>query len=145
MDDKERNIGKNIGILCRQINLFLNHELKDYDISATEIMFLGSLFIKDGVSQEELVKEFYMDKAAVARTIGALEDKNLVTRQCSETDKRSKKVFLTKKAEIYEDVLKSIQDKWYKEILGNFDQSHMSAFAESLDIISENMCRINEK
>lgn len=140
-----KNIGKNIGILCRQMNLFLNHELRDYDISATEIMYLGSLFIKDGVSQEELVKEFYMDKAAVARTIGSLEDKNLVIRKCSETDKRSKKVFLTEKAGIYKDILNSIQNKWYREVLGNIDRDRMSAFAESLDTISENMRKINEK
>ena len=148
MGDKDRNtgkiIGKNIGILCRQMNLFLSHELKDYDISATEIMYLGSLFIKDGVSQEELVKEFYMDKAAVARTVGALEEKKLVIRQCSETDKRSKKVFLTEKAVMYKDVLNSIQDKWYREVLGKLDRDRMSAFAESLDIISENMRKINE-
>lgn len=145
MEEKNRNIGKNIGILCRQMNLFLNHELENYDVSATEIMYLGSLFIKDGVSQEELVKEFCMDKAAVARAICSLEEKGLVTRQGSETDKRSKIVFLTQKALMYRTVLNSIQDKWFAEILGNLDENRMSAFAETLDIISENMHKINER
>lgn len=145
MLEKDGNIGKNIGILCRQMNLFLNHELEEYDISATEIMYLGSLFIKDGISQEELVKEFCMDKAAVARTIGALENKELITRLCSEEDKRSKKVFLTEKALSYKDVLTSIQDKWYREVLGNSNPEEMSIFAGMLERISDNMRKINEK
>lgn len=145
MLEKDGNIGKNIGILCRQMNLFLNHELEEYDISATEIMYLGSLFIKDGISQEELVKEFCMDKAAVARTIGALENKELITRLCSEEDKRSKKVFLTEKALSYKDVLTSIQDKWYREVLGNSNHEEMSIFAGMLERISDNMRKINEK
>lgn len=145
MLEKDGNIGKNIGILCRQMNLFLNHELEEYDISATEIMYLGSLFIKDGISQEELVKEFCMDKAAVARTIGALENKELITRLCSEEDKRSKKVFLTEKALSYKDVLTSIQDKWYREVLDNSNPEEMSIFAGMLERISDNMRKINEK
>lgn len=143
MEGSDTNIGKNIGILCRQMNLFLNHELESYDITASEMMYLGSLFIRDGVSQEELVKEFSMDKAAVTRTISTLESKNLVKRSSSEEDKRSKKVFLTENAMKYKDILSSIQDKWYKEVLADSDTEEMAIFAKVLNSISSNMRDLN--
>lgn len=145
MEENYKNIGKNIGILCRQLNLFLNHELDDYDITASEIMYLGSLFIKDGVSQEELVREFSMDKAAVARTIHSLEDKKLITRSCSEDDKRSKRIYLTDNALMYRDVLTSIQDKWYRAVLIDSDPDEMAVFAEVLNKISNRMHSLDNK
>lgn len=145
MNENDKNIGKNIGILCRQLNLFLNHELEDYNITPSEIMLLGSLFIKDGVSQDELVKEFLMDKAAVTRTISSLEKKKLISRQGSEEDKRSKKVFLTENAPAYKDILNTIQNKWYREVLSDSDPEELAVFAETLDKISKNMRKINDK
>lgn len=70
-------IGKNISILYRQLNLFLNHELEGTDITATELMYLASLYEKDGVTQDDLVQEYCIDKAATARTIQGMEKKDL--------------------------------------------------------------------
>lgn len=144
MEDVSKNIGKNIGILCRQLNIYLNHELEQYDITASEIMYLGSLFMHDGVSQDELVREFCVDKAAVTRTVATLEEKGLVERKSHENDKRSKKVYLTKKALAYKDVLNTIQEKWYRETIGDADVSDMMQFAKRLEEISQNTRKLNE-
>lgn len=145
MNDTDKNIGKNLGILCRQLNLFLNHELEQYNITASEIMFLGSLFIKDGVSQDELVREFFLDKAAVTRTICSLERKNLIMRLGSEEDKRSKKVYLTEEANVYKDILNSLQNKWYREVLSDSDPDETALFAKTLGKIADNMRNMNDK
>lgn len=144
MDNVSKTIGKNIGILCRQLNIFLNRELCEYDVTASEIMYLGSLFLRDGVSQEELAKEFCVDKAAVTRTIATLENKGLVIRKSSETDKRSKNVFLTKEAYKYKDILNDIQEKWYEEALCGIDSVSITSFAIDLETISNNTRKLNE-
>ena len=61
------NIGKNIGILCRQLNLYLNHSLENCGVTATEIMYLGSLLLKDGVSQEELAIKLNVVRQTVSK------------------------------------------------------------------------------
>lgn len=144
MNESSRAIGKNIGILCRQLNIYINRELEKYDITASEIMYLGSLFIKDGVSQDELVTEFCVDKAAVARTLTSLETKGLIIRKSSEHDKRSKLVSLTEKAYMYKDILNSIQAKWYEETFSDFDSNDISRLGILLNDIALKTRAINE-
>ena len=57
-------IGKNINILYRQFNLFLNHELSGVELNSTDLMYLGTLFIEDGVTQDDLAKDFCVDEPA---------------------------------------------------------------------------------
>lgn len=143
MDEITANIGKNIGILCRQLNVYLNRELEKYDVTASETMYLGALFMQDGMIQDELSSRFCVDKAAVARTIGSLENKGLVTRKSSETDRRSKQVFLTDKALEYRDILFSIQDRWYRETIAKLDKESVNIFANVLSSISLNTQLLN--
>ena len=44
-------IGRNILILSRRFNNFLSAELRDDDLTATELMYLAVLFDKDGQTQ----------------------------------------------------------------------------------------------
>ena len=62
-------IGRNILILSRRFNNFLSAELRDDDLTATELMYLAVLFDKDGQTQEELAQALDIDKAATTRTI----------------------------------------------------------------------------
>lgn len=137
------NIGKNIGILCRQLNLYLNHSLENCGVTATEIMYLGSLLLKDGVSQEELAKEFSVDKAAVARTLQSMENKGLVTRTNDAKDKRSKLVYITESALQYKDTLLSIQNNWYHAVIDNIDDDSREIFGNVLESIVEKTRMLN--
>lgn len=66
-------IGKQISILFRQLNLYFNHELSEISISATELLYLSSLYEKDGIIQDDLAQEYSVDKAAVTRTVQLME------------------------------------------------------------------------
>lgn len=144
MEDIGKIIGKNIGVLCRQLNLYINHELSGCDVTASEMMYLGSLFLHDGVTQEELAEEFCVDKAAVARTLCALEGRNIIYRSADENDRRSKRVFLTKEADKYKSILTDIQNRWYRETLGDLEPAAIESFAETLSLISDNARKTNE-
>lgn len=142
--ETDMNIGKNIGILCRQLNIYLNRALSEYDITASEIMYLGSLFIRDGVTQEELSDEFCVDKAATARTLSSLESKGLVYRRSHDSDKRSKLVFLTDSADRFRNVLSDIQQRWCSDVLVGTDRTKTEEFACVLETIASGTRRINE-
>ena len=138
-------IGKNISILYRQFNMFLNNELEKVDITATELMYLGSLYKKDGITQDELVREYCIDKAATARTIQSMEKKGLVYRKADEVDKRAKRVYLTEKSDEYQKLIQDIQKKWIEKINMEIAQDDMEVFLKVLSSVTTRIQEINQE
>ncbi len=71
------SIGKSIGILNRQFNIFLNREFAGTELNATEFMYIGYLYQNDGIMQDELAKEFLVDRAAITRILNNMEEKGI--------------------------------------------------------------------
>lgn len=136
-------IGKNINILCRQFNLFLNHELSGVELNSTDLMYLGTLFIEDGVTQDDLAKDFCVDKAATARSMQNLEKKGIIIRKPDESDRRAKRVYLTDKAYKYKPLMESIQKKWMKICNTPMNDEEVIQFEKNLEIITEHVKLIN--
>ena len=133
-----KNIAQDFGIIFRQLNIFLNHGLDGTDISASETMYLGYLYQEDGVTQDDLVKAFSVDKAAVARTIQAMEEKQLIIRKSDSADKRAKRIFLTSKAFSYKEKIIKLQDDWHKQTSAGISAEDSAIFEKVLNQISEN-------
>ena len=136
-------IGKNINILYRQFNLFLNHELSGIELNSTDLMYLGTLFIEDGVTQDDLAKDFCVDKAATARSMQNLEKKGIIIRKPDESDRRAKRVYLTDKAYKYKPLMESIQKKWMKICNTPMNDEEVIQFEKNLEIITEHVKLIN--
>ncbi len=136
-------IGKNINILYRQFNLFLNHELSGVELNSTDLMYLGTLFIEDGVTQDDLAKDFCVDKAATARSMQNLEKKGIIIRKPDESDRRAKRVYLTDKAYKYKPLMESIQKKWMKICNTPMNDEEVIQFEKNLEIITEHVKLIN--
>lgn len=136
-------IGKNINILYRQFNLFLNHELSGVELNSTDLMYLGTLFIEDGVTQDDLAKDFCVDKAATARSMQNLEKKGIIIRKPDETDRRAKRIYLTDKAYKYKPLMESIQKKWMKICNTPMNDEEVIQFEKNLEIITEHVKLIN--
>ena len=139
------NIGKQINILVRQFNLYLNHELTGLNVSATEILYLASLYKEDGLTQDELASEYVVDKAAVARTVSKMEDKGLITRKDNPKNRRQKQLFLTEKARKIKPELKKVQDRWLKIMTEDEDAGLTEALSSYLDRIVSRAISVNQK
>lgn len=138
-------IGKQINILVRQFNLYLNHELTGLNVSATEILYLASLYKEDGLTQDELASEYLVDKAAVARTVSKMEDKGLITRKDNPKNRRQKQLFLTEKARKIKPELKKVQDRWLKIMTEDEDAGLTEALSSYLDRIVSRAISVNQK
>jgi MarR family transcriptional regulator for hemolysin len=138
-------IGKQINILVRQFNLYLNHELTGLNVSATEILYLASLYKEDGLTQDELASEYVVDKAAVARTVSKMEDKGLITRKDNPKNRRQKQLFLTEKARKIKPELKKVQDRWLKIMTEDEDAGLTEALSSYLDRIVNRAISVNQK
>ncbi|OGX68355.1 MAG: MarR family transcriptional regulator [Paenibacillus sp. RIFOXYA1_FULL_44_5] len=91
------SIGKWISVLHRQFQIYLNRELRNYDINSSEYIFLVNLYENDGVSQERLSSNLFINKAATARAIDRLEKLGYVERTRDPLDGRAYLVTLTAK------------------------------------------------
>ena len=138
-------IGKQINILVRQFNLYLNHELSELNVSATEILYLASLYKEDGLTQDDLASEYVVDKAAVARTVSKMEDKGLITRKDNPKNRRQKQLFLTEKARKIKPELKKVQDRWLKIMTEDEDAGLTEALSSYLDRIVNRAISVNQK
>ena len=67
-----KSIGRFVSILHRHSQIYINYALKDYDISASEYIFLMHLYHQEGMTQDELSNRILIDKAATARAIHSL-------------------------------------------------------------------------
>ena len=138
-------IGKQISILFRQLNLYFNRQLSGISISATELLYLSSLYTKDGISQDDLAQEYSIDKAAVTRTLQLMEKKGLIIRKTDHADKRAKKLFLTDKAKSLETELREIQAKWICAMTKGMEQDAIDNFSKQIDTMVERARELNQK
>ncbi|WP_028775964.1 MarR family winged helix-turn-helix transcriptional regulator [Shimazuella kribbensis] len=115
MEQKE-SVAKWISVLHRQFQIYLNRELKDYDVHSSEYIFLVNLHEEDGISQEQLSSNLFINKAATARAIGRLEKLGYVKRIRSPKDSRAYLVTLTAKGLEMRTFIKTKLAYWSRSI-----------------------------
>jgi DNA-binding MarR family transcriptional regulator len=93
-----KSIGRLVSILHRQSQIYINYVLKDFNVTSAEYSFLFCLYHNDGMTQEKMSSVLYIDKAATARAIKSLEQKEYVIRIKDSGDKRINRVYLSEKA-----------------------------------------------
>lgn len=134
----ETAIPRSIAILHRKAQRFIANELREYKIGASQYGFLLRLYRGDGVSQERLSNDLYIDKSATKRIIDALEKAGYVYREKDYDDKRAYKIFLTEKAiEIKPKIMDAIS-KWNNLITKGISTEQNNFLIETLDLMLNN-------
>lgn len=110
--ENKGSIGRWISLLHRYGNVYINEQLKEYNIGAGQYQILAVLYQNEGLSQDEIACFLKMDKGTVARAIAKLEKEGYVERKVFSVDKRIKKLYLTDKAFAFESKLISILLGW---------------------------------
>ncbi|MEL4304633.1 MarR family transcriptional regulator [Methanococcoides sp. LMO-2] len=141
MDDKEF-IGKYISYLHRYAMIYLEKELKPYDIGSGQFSFLMHLYRMNGVNQESLSQSIKVDKATATRAIKRLVDEDYVFRQRDEEDRRSYRVFLTEKGRSIEPDMKKIAAEWQNVLLSDFDEGQRKDIMNSLETMFKNVSKL---
>ncbi|MCM1991357.1 MarR family winged helix-turn-helix transcriptional regulator [Oceanirhabdus seepicola] len=136
MDDSKNLMGRWISVLYRQFQVYINKELKELNISSSEYIYIIELFMDDGVSQDDLSKQLFINKSAVARSISSLEKKNYVLRRTDKYDKRIKRVYLTEKSREIEEKLFKALENWDSIIKANIDESSVNITTKTLQKMS---------
>jgi DNA-binding MarR family transcriptional regulator len=135
---EKRGFGIHLSIVMRRGQMYLDRELKSFDVRSSQISILRLLEIMDGINQESIRKYLHLDKGTIAKTIKPLINKGYVTRETDPKDKRAYRIFLTLKGrEIMPDV-KNAVTRWTDALTADFTEEEKDTAYVLLSRMSEN-------
>ena len=92
-------------IIHRQASIYLDRQLKQNRITASQYIHILVICENPGVSQEQISNMLKIDKGSVARTIRQFMENGYITRIVSPDDKRQYRIYPTDKARaVYEEI-----------------------------------------
>ncbi|MCK5559868.1 MAG: MarR family transcriptional regulator [Thermoplasmata archaeon] len=94
---QRESIGKWLSTIYRKSQIYINKNLERYNISSSQYLILLILQRNEGINQEAISKELYLDKATIARAVNKLLNERYITRKVDPNDGRAYILFLTKK------------------------------------------------
>lgn len=97
MTDLAHSEARYLALLYRQMMKLLDRELAPLDLGHGRYLYLFSLYLHSGRTQQELADRLGADKAAAARALSRLEADGYVRREPDVRDRRAVRVFLTPK------------------------------------------------
>ncbi len=134
---------KYIGVIVHRADLKLNNYyqkvVNPFDITVDQWEILVVLWEKEGITQKELAERLYKDQTNIARMLFKLEKKGFVHRVTHETDRRSLRVYLTRKGrEIKEDILAPSIEA-YKKTVEGLSEEEVETFRRILAVMYNNV------
>lgn len=110
-----------ISIIHRQYLIYLNNCLKKEEITASLAPILVYLLCNGTSCQEDIVKQFKIDKGSIARSIRKLQEKQLINKEIDENNRRKYQLSLTKKGKSVALKIMDLNDKWENLIYSSCD------------------------
>lgn len=122
---KPEYLGKYISILYRNGGAYISKNLEKSGLGSGQYIFLFSLLKKDGVNQEVLSNELFIDKGTTARALKKLEEEGFVERRICQTDKRANRIYVTDKARQIESEIVDCMRNWREVLLKEISEEDM--------------------
>ncbi len=121
--------------------LYRNVNLPSLGLDGGDQPFILSICRNPGISQDELSKDIYIDKSAVARRVAALEKNGYVRRESDPGDKRVLRVFPTEKAIAVRPAIWEANDRWNELITEGLTDEEKEKLEEMLIKVMTNAMR----
>ena len=128
---------RSIGQTERAYVLFRNARLEEYGLTDYQGLYLRTVCVHPGITQEELATKLVFNKSSVSRQLAALENAGLIQRKRCEKDKRSVRVYPTEKGE---NLLPLIRDT-AKEFFAAISRELTEEEKTLLDNLCEKLCQ----
>ena len=128
-----KSVGRLVSVLYRRNQVYLDAALKEYNLTASELAFIISLYKKDGISQEELSTRLAIDKAATANALRSLENKGYVSRTRNPQDRRANIIIITEYARRMETGIRKQLRNWTNFLTEDIEEESVQTMFEVLE------------
>lgn len=129
------SISRKIIKLRNLIRNRLNTEFSTADIDLTSEMYsvLRCLWEQDGVNQQTISEKTFKEKANLTKLLDNLEKRNYLYRKIDTSDKRNKKIFLSKNGKIIKKKVLAITEKALLDLESKVDSQELEITKKVLD------------
>ena len=128
--------GRYIAKIYRSFQIFLKVRLEDVELRPLEFRILLWLRHANGVKQEELAEGLGVDKSVITRMVSSLMQKNYLTREVNQKDRRAYCLYRTEKARLFDGEMEDILNEWESIILEKVPSAQRDQFSELLKLVS---------
>jgi len=137
-------IGRNISILYRNENNFVDVKLKKYNLNKVQAEVLLILNNNNGANLTEINELFLFNKATITKIITHLEKYNYVNRLVSESDRREKDIYLTDKGRNIFSAITEILKGWEEILTDNIPNADIEKIRSILAKMVDNITKVKE-
>ena len=105
------SIFRDLFILERDYNYFINKRLKELQIKKTDLRVIKNINQNQGISQNKICNLLKEDKVTVAKSVKKLEELKYIKRTHEHSDKRITSLYLTEQGHIIRsEIIKIFED-----------------------------------
>ena len=122
-------------IMNRFARLFKNEYLQELGLVHRESEMILALNREPGRSQEDIADALLIDKSSVARCLANLEERGLVVRTVSPTDRRVTLVDLSPEAKALVPKIREINVRWQEYMLEELSPEEREVFRTAVEKI----------
>jgi len=144
MSENRNSLARWISLLHRYGHIYVGKELKEYNISKGQYIFLNALYKQEGISQEQLSDYLKIDKGTTAKAIKKLEEEEYVIRKIDAKDKRAYNIYLTEKAIKIKPVVRKAMTDWIDILYSGFSEEEKELSLALLEKMGENAAAYTE-
>ncbi len=128
--EKENSAGYLVNHMARLFAKELQHRIAPLGIVVGQFPILLELWLKDGVTQKDLLSKIDVEQATLANTLNRMERDDLIRRTKSLTDARAQLIWLTEKANVLRDSAYEEAQKVNADALRVLDDPEQARFVD---------------
>ncbi|WP_293693934.1 MULTISPECIES: MarR family transcriptional regulator [unclassified Streptococcus] len=131
----EKNIGRLVKKASNQLGREFDQFAKPFDLTGMQMSIIDfiSYGLKEEYFQQDIEKEFNIQRSTTTVLLQRMEKKGLIYRQVSQKDARQKSVHLTQKAQDLVAECRSYFQLQEKELEERFSEDEIAIFEKILD------------
>ena len=111
-----------------------------FDITPEQWAVLNCLWEKDGQTQTEIADRIIKDKTNLTRMLDVMEREGLVERRAHEKDRRSYRIYLTKKGKGLKAKLVPIAEKINEGSVRGLTAKERATLKRLVNVVNDNLC-----
>lgn len=138
IEDSEIQLEILISIVSRNHLVFINREAKALNIKGKQIPCLMVISKHPGITQDDIVRLFQIDKGFIARIVRELEDDRLIYRTIDPDNRRKYNIFLTENGENLIPKIKDIEEKWNKIVCEGLNTDENLKLMKFMSVLAQN-------
>ncbi len=127
---EERYLGYLISDAARLQRTVFDRRVRQLGFTRSQWMVLGRLGRQPGVSQTELAELLEIERATAGRLIDRLEENGWLERRPDETDRRIKRIYLTKSGKKVHETISPIAEAMLEEELSGLSDAERKLLTE---------------